>query len=142
MSCSTEPLALGCPHKGGTELDAQEAKLLLKGVGDELAAVVVTHFEPAGHALAKALLALAYGRTDHLQCLIARPWPGRVDAHALTRAVVHGHKDGRHVFLERQRRRRVDPPHLVRCLRRDPPVVHARPYFIAPNCRKTAPASQ
>ena len=86
-------VALGLPHEAGRALDAQKGDLPLEVVGEVGAPVVVAKLEPRGHILLDGAKMFAHPLGDGLQGLEAVAAPGRVDAHALGRAVIHSDKD-------------------------------------------------
>src|SRR3954465_15009354 len=76
-------ISLRRPHKGGRACDAQKGKLLLEGVGHELASVIVPAARTARDPLSKAAEAAPHALADRLERLKAgRPARG-MDADAL-----------------------------------------------------------
>ncbi len=106
------PVALGLAHEGGARRDAEGPELVLEGVGDELAAVVMAQ----RHACGDADLVLAPGGPDRLaqalDGLESRAPQRGTDAQALAGAVVDEDKDGG-VALVGEAAGGVDGPHPV-----------------------------
>src|SRR3954462_1555674 len=79
--CTAIPL--GSPHKGRRACDAQEAELLLEGVGHVLAPVIVPHGQTAPDPLSKAAKAAPHALADRLERLKAGGPARGMDADAL-----------------------------------------------------------
>src|SRR3954453_8029683 len=80
------------PHEGRQTLDAEEDKLLLEGIGHVLAPVIVPHGETAPDPLSKAATAAPHALADRLERLEAGGSARGMDAHALGRVMIDGHK--------------------------------------------------
>ena len=112
-------------HEGGRACDAEEGKLALEVVGDELAAVVVAQLQAIRDALAEGAETGAHGLAQRLERLETRRAAGSVDAQALGRGVIDGDED-RGLALAGQGRGRIGAPHLVDPLGADGAVVGLR----------------
>src|SRR3954463_11905899 len=80
------------PHEGRRACDTQEGKLLLEGVGQVLAPVIVAHGETAPDPLSKAAKAAPHALADRLERLEAGGPARGMDAHALGRVMIDGDK--------------------------------------------------
>ena len=119
-------VALRLADEGRARLDAEGLELVLEGVRDELAAMVVAEFR----ALRDLVLVPPLREVDRLaqalDCLESRAAPRGAHSEALARAVVDDHED-RGVSLVGEASGRVDGPHLVGRLCRDRAVVGVGP---------------
>src|SRR5215475_9581294 len=91
--------------------DPEETQLVLEVVAHVLAAVIVARLQTRGHPLGISAEERAHPLPQRLDRLEARPRPRRMDADALSRAMVHDHEDGRGPLAPGQAARRVHPPH-------------------------------
>src|SRR3954469_20952128 len=83
---------LGGPHEGRRTRDAQEGKLLLEGVRHVLAPVIVPHGKAARDLFGESAKMAPYALADRLKRLKAgRPARG-MNADALGRVMIDGHK--------------------------------------------------
>jgi len=118
-------VALGLADEGGAGGDPDGPELVLEGVGDELAAVVM----PQRHARGDRDLVVALGGPDRLahalDGLEARAAQRGAHAQALAGAVVDEDEDGG-VALVGHAPGGVDGPHLVRTLGDDGALVDLR----------------
>ena len=126
MKRSAQPLPSGAATKDGLERMPRTAQLLLKMVAQVLAAVVVAESESPREVRLVAVEVLPEPLPQRLQRLEARARSRRVDADALLRAVIDGDEDGGVPLAGGEAGGRVGPPHLVRPLGGDRPVVHPR----------------
>ena len=119
-------IAFGLPQEGRARLDAEGLELVVEGVRDELASMVVA--EP--RALRDLVLVPPLREVSRLAQALAglEPRAASRGAHpeALDRALVDDHED-RGVSLAGEAASRVDGPHLVGRLGRDRAVVGAWP---------------
>lgn len=118
-------VALRRPNERRAGGDAEEVQLLLEGVADVLASVVMSNNQASGDLFAVGAKPFTDALTDRLKRFKTGGPLGRMDAHAFCRAVIHRGEDRDRAFLERVDAGRIGAPHLIGSLRNDRPVMNA-----------------
>ena len=119
-------VALRLADEGRARLDAEGLELVLEGVRDELAAVVVAELRALRDLVLVPPLCEVNRLAQALDGLESRAAPRGAHPEAFARAVVDDRED-RGVSLVGEASGRVDGPHLVGCLCRDRAVMGVGP---------------
>lgn len=114
---SAQPFPFQLPHEGRARLHAQEWDLALVDVAHELAAVVMTELQAAGHVFP------VFAELPRLEGFEAGSAQGSVNADALRGAAVRGEEDRRRPLNRGRREGWRQRPHLVRSLGDDRAVL-------------------
>lgn len=117
----------GFTDKSRRRFDLKQGEFLLKKVGDEPGAMIVTERKPFGYIFSERTKAVSNSLPDGLKGFKPRSTPACMGPDAFHRTVIHGEEDRDPAFFRRETRGPVASPHLIDPLGCDGAIVGFSP---------------